>query len=106
MIDATLRADVLERDRHRCRWCGRVGVGVDPHHIRYRRGAVDDTLDNLISLCRRCHELVHGLDRHNPIVKTDAQQLLRTLVATPGTTGMALARTGVTATFPQRLARR
>lgn len=96
-LTTALRLAVLERDGWRCRWCGRVSIpgeggGLDVHHIRYRRGKADDVIDNLISLERRCHDLVHGLNPQLRIVKGDAQELLRALVATPAVTGLALLR--------------
>jgi 5-methylcytosine-specific restriction endonuclease McrA len=35
----------------------------DPHHIRPRSKGRDDSLDNLVGLCRGCHRLV---DRRQP----------------------------------------
>lgn len=90
-----LRCLVLARDRHRCRWCGRSNVtSLDPHHIRYRRGASDDVAGNLITLCRLCHNFVHGA--RNPaghsIAKAEAQEILWALIDMPGVTGMSLWR--------------
>lgn len=93
-LDPKLRTRVQERDKYRCRWCGRTNVGCDPHHIRYRRGAVDDDEGNLIMLCRRCHGFVHG-DKNakgESILKWIAQALLWELIELPGVTGMALWR--------------
>ena len=93
-LDARLKKAVLERDRYRCRWCGRTNAKVDPHHIRYRRGESDDVEENLISLCRRCHDFVHGTPnvKREIIPKIVAQQLLWDLIERPGLTGMALWR--------------
>lgn len=89
-----LRSRVLERDARRCRWCGATNRGVDLHHIRYRRGRVDDVATNLISLCREHHRFVHG--ERSPagwtIDKATAQEILFELVESPGVTGMALWR--------------
>lgn len=89
-----LRRVVVERDNARCRWCGATNRPVDLHHIRYRRGTVDDTADNLICLCREHHRFVHG--ERSPggmtIDKATAQDILRQLVQTPGVTGFALWR--------------
>jgi hypothetical protein len=93
-LDARLKARVAERDRFRCRWCGRTNDGFDPHHIRYRRGGSDDVEENLICLCRRCHDFVHGTPnvKGEIIPKVVAQQLLWELVERPGLTGIALWR--------------
>lgn len=93
-IDARLESEVKERDRYRCRWCGATNRGVDLHHIEYRRGYSYDRLDNLICLCRLHHGFVHGTPAANGarITKDVAQQVLRTLVERPGTTGMSVWR--------------
>jgi hypothetical protein len=86
----TLRHAVDDRDGGRCRWCGATNQGdTDKHHIRYRRGAADDVLENLVSLCRACHTFVHGNPRPGGarIVKGVAQQILLWVIAHPGTTG-------------------
>lgn len=94
-IPEKLRGEVLERDARRCRWCGATNRGADLHHIQYRRGAVDDHLDNLIALCRLHHGFVHGTPAKNGarITKDVAQQVLGYLVEHPGTTGMSAWRT-------------
>jgi 5-methylcytosine-specific restriction endonuclease McrA len=53
-----VRRRVKERDGDRCRVCGKPGFEV--HHIEFRsRGGKDDT-KNLVLLCKRHHEDVHG----------------------------------------------
>lgn len=47
---------VLERDRGRCRRCD--AAAEDVHHLTYERIFCED-LDDLIALCRTCHELDH-----------------------------------------------
>ena len=93
-IPELLRAQVLERDKHRCRWCGATNRGGDLHHIEYRRGYSYDRLDNLITLCRAHHSFVHGIPNaaKQTITKKVAQQVLQTLVENPGTTGSAVWR--------------
>lgn len=61
-----LRMKVLNRDRRRCRICGRnpddnVDLMLHVHHIRpwARRGLTD--MSNLITLCHTCHA---GLEPH------------------------------------------
>lgn len=90
-----LRREVLERDQYRCRWCGVTNVHLDLHHVRYRRGYADDVAENLISLCRRHHELAHGIKHAGAaytLTKAEAQEVLFALVSTPGQTGAALYR--------------
>ncbi len=31
------------------------------HHIKYPKDLKDDDLDNLIAVCKRCHDILHGI---------------------------------------------
>lgn len=84
-IPAATRALVLERDRHRCRWCGRTNVRLHLHHIQYRSAGGDHDPSNLITLCYLHHELVHTDKGKYP-------PLLLILMENPGLTGLALCR--------------
>lgn len=53
-----LIAEVYERDGWRCRSCNRRD-GINAHHIKYRSQGGNDEIDNLVSLCVRCHRAVH-----------------------------------------------
>ena len=57
-ISAALRRALGLRDSQ-CRFPGCCAKRVDAHHIRYRRHRGPTTLDNLLSLCRFHHKLVH-----------------------------------------------
>ncbi len=60
---AWLRRAVLARDGRRCRSC-RSGGDLMVHHIRFRSRGGPSRADNLVTLCCRCHALVHeGLPR-------------------------------------------
>ena len=54
--------DVLSRDMG-CRGAGVIRIAcqgrIDPHHIKRRSQGGEDTIDNLISLCRAHHDWVH-----------------------------------------------
>jgi hypothetical protein len=52
-----IRQQALERDGHRCRACGARGR-LDVHHLTYARVGKED-LDDLLTLCRSCHEAEH-----------------------------------------------
>jgi DNA-binding MarR family transcriptional regulator len=68
-----LRAKALEADDYRCQGCGRNeddhraehGVGLHVHHIRpvteFDDPADADTVDNLVPLCRDCHNEWEGI---------------------------------------------
>jgi 5-methylcytosine-specific restriction endonuclease McrA len=51
------RQEALERDGHKCTRCGSSGLQV--HHRIKRSVARDDRLENLETLCERCHDNVH-----------------------------------------------
>jgi 5-methylcytosine-specific restriction endonuclease McrA len=53
------RITVLDRDKHVCRACGSKH-GLDVHHVIMRSLGGEDLPKNLISLCRSCHQAVHG----------------------------------------------
>ena len=36
------------------------GPASDIHHIKYRSHGRDDSIENLIALCRDCHNLAHA----------------------------------------------
>ncbi|NBR22250.1 MAG: HNH endonuclease [Micrococcales bacterium] len=56
-----VRAAVVQRDLGRCRFpnCGETH-GVEAHHIKYRSEGGGHEVDNLISLCRDHHVIVHS----------------------------------------------
>ena len=61
-LPLAMRRLVLARDDHRCRLCHR-GKTIQIHHID-GHGSMSDTPNhsaaNLVTLCRRCHRLVHA----------------------------------------------
>jgi 5-methylcytosine-specific restriction endonuclease McrA len=53
-------AEVDKRDGPQCRACkGWVGAAAHHHHITYRSHGGLHRADNLVTLCPRCHDLVH-----------------------------------------------
>jgi len=57
--NAALRRAARERDTCRCRFPGCESRRVDLHHIRYWSNGGCTKLDNLVSLCKYHHMLVH-----------------------------------------------
>jgi hypothetical protein len=57
--NAALRRAARERDHCRCRFPGCASRRVDLHHIQYWSHGGRTTLDNLLSLCKAHHILVH-----------------------------------------------
>lgn len=41
-----------------CELC-ELRPGVDPHHLTYRSQGGDDTPENLVWVCRECHDGIH-----------------------------------------------
>jgi hypothetical protein len=56
---AELRRQVLERDGWRCQDCG-AAKELQVHHIKSRSRLGGDVMENLITLCARCHRKRHG----------------------------------------------
>ena len=55
---ANLREAVFTRDHYRCRICGKGvenGVILHAHHIRYRSEGGTDRINNLLTVCSKCH---------------------------------------------------
>lgn len=67
-----LRRRVLARDAHRCRSC-RSRHRLMVHHIQFRSAHGATTVRNLVTLCVRCHGLVH--DGLLVLVGTDAEHI-------------------------------
>ena len=53
-----LRQQVLRRDGWRCQSCGAMSH-LEVHHRELRSQSGDDAEQNLITLCTRCHAIVH-----------------------------------------------
>jgi 5-methylcytosine-specific restriction endonuclease McrA len=51
--------EVLQRDGWRCQYCG-AREQLHVHHRQFRSHRGDDSEDNLITLCIRCHGALHG----------------------------------------------
>jgi len=58
---ANTRAYVLFRDGYKCRHCsGKSKVKrLEVHHIRFKREKGSDDPENLITLCKACHNAIH-----------------------------------------------
>jgi hypothetical protein len=54
-----LRRFRLENLGEPCHVCERR-PGVDPHHVIFRSGGGGDVPDNLLWLCRPCHDDLHA----------------------------------------------
>lgn len=53
------REAVLHRDNYTCQVCGKKHTRLEVHHIVYRSQGGTDDEDNLITLCKDCHNNIH-----------------------------------------------
>ena len=54
------REAVLHRDNYTCQCCGKKHVRLEVHHIIFRsKGGTDDE-NNLIIVCKKCHDAIHN----------------------------------------------
>lgn len=57
-LNSSLRIKILRRDNFSCRKCHIKfvgGYGIEIHHINSFRESEDNSINNLISLCKVCH---------------------------------------------------
>ena len=54
------REAVLHRDNYTCQCCGKKNCRLEVHHIKFRRDGGTDDEENLITLCKECHDRVHA----------------------------------------------
>jgi hypothetical protein len=52
------RAEALDRSTGFCEYCGDVAVNV--HHVKYPKKYEENNPNNLVSVCKKCHDLSHG----------------------------------------------
>jgi 5-methylcytosine-specific restriction endonuclease McrA len=64
------RAQVIERDDKKCQACGKIS-DLHVHHLSYER--LGEELDeDLVTLCKRCHFLIHHDHPHSGLSLADA----------------------------------
>ena len=52
---------VHERDNNQCIICGDTWH-VEVHHVKFRSAYASDTIDNLVCICKKCHDIYcHGV---------------------------------------------
>lgn len=98
---ANTKAFVLDRDSHICQHCkGKSKDGkLEVHHIVFRSNGGSDEAENLITLCKTCHDKVHsgaiklkggkskGQLKHATQMNSIRKQLLRLLLDAEETFG-------------------
>ena len=59
-LDENIRKSAILRDNCKCMECGKSNCRLEVHHIKPRRLNGSNTLDNLITLCEKCHQKTEG----------------------------------------------
>ena len=59
-LDENIRKAVILRDGCKCVECGKSNCKLEVHHIKPKRLNGSDTLGNLITLCKNCHQNTEG----------------------------------------------
>lgn len=54
------RRQVFDRDKNTCQHCG--GFATQVHHLTYKN-VFKEPLEDLIAICRPCHEKEHGIEK-------------------------------------------
>ena len=54
------RVAILHRDNYTCQCCGKKNCRLEVHHIKFRSDGGTDDEENLITLCKECHDKVHA----------------------------------------------
>lgn len=59
-LDENIRKAVILRDGCKCMECSKANTILEVHHIKPKRLNGSNTLDNLITLCDKCHQKTEG----------------------------------------------
>ena len=62
----------LEIDNYMCVLCGCMGE-LEVHHISYKRLTCEDVYKDLVSVCPRCHVLLHNYYRRVKIAPKEQE---------------------------------
>ena len=54
------RHAVLARDNYTCQCCGKRNCRLEVHHIKFKSQSGTNNEENLITLCKECHDGVHA----------------------------------------------
>lgn len=63
LIEKEYQEFMKQRDKFSCQHCGRKDCKLVAHHIIAYRFTGDDSADNLITLCHKCHRKIHGKEK-------------------------------------------
>lgn len=74
---SSVRLEALVRCGGKCLICGEASVSNDAHHIFYPSSFWDTTVDDVVILCRPCHELVHAILALRGVKNENLSELLK-----------------------------
>jgi putative transposon-encoded protein len=74
-MNQRLRFDVLNRDYYHCKKCD--GYGDNVHHIIPRSKGGSDEMNNLMTLCKKCHMKIHGMSTYKIISDTQVECVVK-----------------------------
>lgn len=69
-----VKKEVAERDNYTCVLCGRYPA-ADAHHVIFRSKQGEDCKENIVCLCRNCHDKAHGI--HAKVIQTELISYLK-----------------------------
>jgi 5-methylcytosine-specific restriction endonuclease McrA len=73
---AKVRKKVLARDCNKCQFCGSK-KRLEIHHYSYKNHLNElNHLDDLITLCKSCHEYTHEPDDYNEMIEAEILRLM------------------------------
>ena len=80
-LDENIRKAVILRDECKCMECGKTDCRLEVHHIKPRRLNGSDTLNNLITLCEKCHDRTENkeelyMDKYFSLINSSGNQNL------------------------------
>lgn len=73
---------VLCRDKHSCCLCKKSKTELHAHHVIWKEGGGSNNVENLVTLCKICHEQVHKNKKKNAKIKKIFQGMKKKYVAT------------------------
>ena len=55
-----IKQAVLHRDNYTCQSCLKKDTKLQVHHIIYKSNGGSNSMDNLVTLCKHCHQKIHN----------------------------------------------
>jgi len=63
-LNENIRIATLMRDEYKCQECGKKNCRLEAHHIVPKRLKGSNSINNLISLCKICHDKIKGKEEN------------------------------------------